>query len=69
MKPDWPPRACRDREQRKKCYEAPCKGGIYVLCIAIFNSYFIYDNVVIIVYSQNALPTRVSAHSLGSEAK
>ncbi|KAK2180194.1 hypothetical protein NP493_455g01025 [Ridgeia piscesae] len=26
VKPDWPPRACRDREQRKKCYEAPCKG-------------------------------------------
>ncbi|KAI0218851.1 hypothetical protein LSAT2_029472 [Lamellibrachia satsuma] len=25
-KPDWPPNACRAREQKKKCNEAPCRG-------------------------------------------
>ena len=33
VKPDWPPNACRDREQKKQCHEAPCVGGECVIRI------------------------------------
>ena len=33
VKPDWPTNACRDREQKKQCHEAPCVGGECVIVI------------------------------------